>query len=399
VSVALLLARTSPAARIAFHYGNSTGGSRRLSGSHGDVEVEVQNCRLSLLSPPGRHLGVILFLAALYRLGIRGPARGNAWLSSLLNARFIGEIRGGDSFSDIYGLRRFVEGCLPLISVVLIDRPFVMLPQTYGPFRSRAARWLAGVLLRHASVVMTRDRHCEAIVRDLCGRTPLFCPDVAFTLEPIRPVDLPLAPDGLSLAPSELVVGVNISGLLYMGGYTGRNAFGLRAEYRQLVDQLVERILSSTAAKVLLVPHVFGSEMEEEACAEILKTAGARFPGRVFTITRSLTEREIKWVIGQTQFFIGSRMHGCIAALSQCVPAIGLAYSDKFLGVFQSVGAGDFIVDLRQADTADVIQKVLSTLEHREALREQLQARIPAIQEQIAETFRKLVQGASERNG
>ena len=45
-----------------------------------------------------------------------------------------------------------------------------------------------------------------------------------------------------------------------------------------------------------------------------------------------------KAVIGQCDFFIGSRMHACIAALSQGVPCVGVAYSMKFAGVFDTVG-------------------------------------------------------------
>jgi polysaccharide pyruvyl transferase WcaK-like protein len=40
-------------------------------------------------------------------------------------------------------------------------------------------------------------------------------------------------------------------------------------------------------------------------------------------------------------------MHACIAALSQGVPTLGLAYSDKFAGVFETVGLRSCVADLR----------------------------------------------------
>lgn len=392
VSLAGLIAGARPGADVAFHYSNATGGTRRIDGRDGPIDVEVLNCRMSPSSAPSQHILVILVLALLHRIGLRGFAGRNPWVRSLLAADVIGDVRGGDSFSDIYGWRRFVEGSLPLISVALLGRPYVLLPQTYGPFRRRTARVLARQLLRRAELALTRDRNCERLVEELSGRTPRFCPDVAFTLEPVAPRHLETVPAGFDLGSDDVCVGVNISGLLDMGGYTS-NMFGLRCDYPVLMERLVDRLLTATRARILLVPHEFGEEREQEACSKMLRAAGARHPGRVFMVAGPLSERELKWVIGRTDFFIGSRMHACIAALSQGVPAVGLAYSDKFLGVFQSAGVGQAIVDLRVMDLEQVIEATLSAFDRRAAVREELVTRIPSIQRQVRDVFAELVNG------
>ena len=390
VSLADLFARLRPPSPINFHYWNSIGGKRRLAGEP-PVDVHVHNCRRSLTSAPAEHIGVILFLAFLYRLGIRSPARQNGWLRSLLDAEFIGDIRGGDSFSDIYGFRRFVEGCLPLLSAALLGCRYTLLPQTYGPFRLPLSRWLATLLLRQAATVLTRDRNCEEIVRRLSGRMASFCPDVAFTLQAMRPEHISFTPGNFDLGGRHLLVGVNVSGLLFMGGYTRRNMFALRSDYREMIGGLVDRLLASTTARVLLVPHAFDSEREEEACSSILVSAGSRYPGRVFMLTTALTEREIKWLIGRTDFFVGSRMHACIAALSQGVPAIGLSYSNKFLGVFESAGVGESVIDLRQTEGSQVIEQTMAALTRRTDIARQLQIRVAAIKEEIVSVFDDLL--------
>jgi polysaccharide pyruvyl transferase WcaK-like protein len=84
-------------------------------------------------------------------------------------------------------------------------------------------------------------------------------------------------------------------------------------------------------------------------------------------------------------------MHACIGALSQCVPAVGLAYSDKFLGVFQSAGVGDAIIDLRKADAAEAIERTMASLNERVQLADQLRRRVPAIKEDIVRTFSSLM--------
>jgi colanic acid/amylovoran biosynthesis protein len=390
-SVAKLTEAASPGARITFHYSHHLGGSRRLQLGGRETEVQVRNCRLSPRSAPAQHLLIILLYAALYRCGVRGPARRNPWLRSLLDADFIGDIAGGDSFSDIYGLRRFVSVTLPLLSVALLGRPFTMLPQTYGPFRNPISRGLARAILRRAQVILTRDHNCGPLVRDICGRTPQFCPDVAFVLD-ARPPDARHAVPPCLRMQSRPTIGLNVSGLLYMGGYTGGNMFGLRSNYRELMDQLVDSVLSNTTAQLLLVPHVFGAEEREiEASEQIARLAGARHPGRVFLLEAALSEQELKWLIGQTDCFVGSRMHACIAALSQCVPAVGLAYSDKFLGVFQSAGVGDAVIDLRTVEATQIVARTLETIDRRAHLRSALQERVPHIQQRVLSTFQALL--------
>jgi colanic acid/amylovoran biosynthesis protein len=396
VSLALLLSRLCPGVDIAFHYGNRIGGSRRLSP---EVEITIRNCRLSLKSRPAEHMAAILVLAALHRIGIKGPARRNGWLSSILDADFVGDITGGDSFADIYGLRRFVSGSLPLLSVVLLRKPYTMLPQTYGPFRSPVSRVIAKFLLRRAANILTRDTNCASAVRELSGKSATFCPDVAFTLERDEPFELRILPQHPGFnSDTTAIVGINVSGLLYVGGYTGANMFGLRCEYRLLVDALVDNVLKSTPYKILLVPHVFGSEHEERICSSILESVSTRYPGRVFMLGQPLSERELKWLIGQTQFFIGSRMHACIAALSQFVPTVGLAYSDKFLGVFQSAGIGDAVIDLRRTEIPEVVALTLAACRNREQLSVRLRSHIPVIQGQVVETFDRLLHGRQLTN-
>jgi polysaccharide pyruvyl transferase WcaK-like protein len=308
-----------------------------------------------------------------------------------LTADAIFEINGGDSFSDIYGVWRFIVGRFPLLSVVVLGLPFTMLPQTYGPFMGRPSRAVGRFFLHRATAIMTRDRRCEEIVRALIGRAPQFCPDVAFTLHAVAPAHVVTCPRGLELRNRRLLVGINVSGLLYMGGYTGRNMFALRSDYRELVDGLVQTLLATTSADLLLVPHVFGhEEREEEACRQIAELANQRYAGRVFQLA-AMSERELKWVIGHTDVFVGSRMHACIAALSQYVPALGLAYSDKFLGVFESAGVGDAVVDLRHVGVDQVIRRTMTTIERREETRARLERQVPAIQRQIEETFRTIV--------
>ena len=79
------------------------------------------------------------------------------------------------------------------------------------------------------------------------------------------------------------LVGVNISGLLYMGGYTRNNMFGLQADYREFVRRVIGLFIGK-GASVVLVPHVFGSgdnsESDLAACNRGLRAIEIRARGK-----------------------------------------------------------------------------------------------------------------------
>ena len=62
----------------------------------------------------------------------KGLLRKNPYWFQLTKFDVFAAISGGDSFSDIYGIRRFLYVSLPQVLVLLMGKPLVLLPQTLG---------------------------------------------------------------------------------------------------------------------------------------------------------------------------------------------------------------------------------------------------------------------------
>ncbi len=158
----------------------------------------------------------------------------NACLAEIDAIDLFASIAGGDSFSDIYGMERYFYVSLPQILVLLLGKKLVLLPQTYGPFRGGLAKSLTRFILKGADHVYSRDLQGLEEIKTLVGPgfAPSkfeFCYDVGFILQPVAPARVDLA--GLASLDEHAgpLVGLNVSGLLFMGGYTRDNMFGLRA--------------------------------------------------------------------------------------------------------------------------------------------------------------------------
>jgi len=349
----------------------------------------------------GSHFLILFVLSMLHRLFPFGWMRNmlgkiNRIHRQLASIDIFCDITGGDSFSDIYGMKRFVLGFLTKWLVVLTCKPFVMLPQTYGPFRSRITRFMARTILTRVSSVYSRDQDgMEELRRLMNGRTmcaePRLCPDVAFVLDVIRPENEQVNQIEKLKAEHCPLIGLNVSGLLYNGGYTRENQFGLKCDYRALVRNIVSSFARQEDCVVLLVPHVIPEDFEVEndyiACKKVWQSLSPAEQENVIVLDGGYDQNQIKYLIGLCDFFMGARMHSTIAALSQCVPAVGMAYSKKFAGVFKTAGVEECVVDMREMGGDVVVEKVREIYEKREEIRRRLEKVTPRVKRTVYEIF------------
>ncbi|HUY14109.1 MAG TPA: polysaccharide pyruvyl transferase family protein [Terriglobia bacterium] len=324
----------------------------------------------------------------------RAFIRRNPWLEHLEQTDLVVAISGGDSFSDIYGLPRFIYVSLPQILAVLMGKTLILLPQTLGPFDGTVARAGARYILRRARAVYSRDRAGLGLAAGLLNLNGdsdklRFCYDVGFAVEPRAPARLECAGLPLWQRLDVPLAGLNISGLLYSRDHQWGDAFGLRVDYKSLVHALVEFLIRDKKANVVLIPHVFGTggETDPPACEAVYEALKDKYPGKIGIVRGRYDESEIKHVIGTCDFFIGSRMHACIAATSQCVPAVSIAYSDKFIGVMETVGMKALVADPRRQDQAAVLRLIGEAFDKRDELREELQRIIPGVKQTVLGLF------------
>ncbi len=393
VGALAMLAHARPGVDVAIlDYGRQQGPLQVAVGDSMRTVARI-NLRFSWKPWLANNIATLLLLAVLTRcLGRRLQAwllRDHRWLGPILAADQALALSGGDSFADLYGLGRLWYVLLPQWLVLALGVPLVLLPQTIGPFRRPLARRLAGVVLRRATRVFARERAGVAAARVLAGThwqdQVAFCPDMAFLLPPRLPDAALAARAAALLAPTGRPrVALNVSGLLAMGGYGGDNDFGLRVDHLALCQQAVTWLVDVAGADVLLLPHVVAGTESDVAAAQSLL---ARLPLPMHAHVRSAGEGwdagQVKWLAGHCELLVGARMHACIAALSQGIPAVGLAYSDKFAGVFETVGAQALVADQRTLGAEDTLALVQRAFRDRAALAARLAQVLPGVRERV----------------
>ena len=276
-------------------------------------------------------------------------------LKILRQADFVFDIGEGDSFSDIYGYKRILNQFVTKALARILVGNLYLCPQTYGPFNSRWGKAIAQIVASYSSQVLSRDDDSAEIYESITGIRVERFTDVAFAL----PYDKRAVRNG---------VGINVSGLLYNGGYNQNNDFGLELDYKEFTYGIIEYFINS-GVKVHLVSHVSGGEDVEDdykVCLQLKE----KYPD-VIVAPEYVSPVDIKSYISGLEFFVGARMHATIAAFGAGTPVVPIAYSMKFKGVFGRLGYGRTI-DARKISTESAIAGVIDCYANKGVLEKEI---------------------------
>lgn len=268
------------------------------------------------------------------------------------------DIGEGDSFADIYGFKRFLTFLLTKIIVLRKGKPLVLSPQTIGPFESWYARWGAVQVMKRCHRVFARDfMSFNYLKQNGVTKNSGEVVDVAFRLPFERPASRSAGP---------VRIGLNVSGLLFSGGYSGTNQFGLTLDYPKLIRALLTEWTKDAHNEIWLVPHVIPKDLPRDddrvISAELIK----EFPS-VKLAPEFTSPSAAKTFIATLDFLTGARMHACIGAFSAGVPVVPLAYSRKFNGLFSMLGY-KWVADAKALSNEEAFAKINEGLAKRAEL-------------------------------
>lgn len=270
-------------------------------------------------------------------------------------------ISGGDGFTDIYGFGRVLAESYMTIFAGMKKKKVIFAPQTIGPFKKKISRAIAKKTLSYVQNVFSRDalssKCCEELnAKEKCTEVI----DVAFAL-PFKKMEF---------GGNKIKLGINVSGLLYNGGYNHNNYFGLSFNYKEFIEKTIELALEKNY-EVHLVPHVNSDNNKVEDDYDVCKMLAEKYNVKV--APRYMSPIDIKSYIAGLDVFTGARMHSTIAAFSSGVPVIPIAYSRKFNGLYGTLEYPYFIDAKSDINLNQALNKLFEYIDNREQLKETME--------------------------
>lgn len=260
---------------------------------------------------------------------------------------------GGDGFSDIYGDRLYKGRLSQTIPFMKLGIPVIVLPQTIGPFKNKENEDLAIKVLKYATYIFTRDDKYSDKLKEL-----------QLSYERTKDLSAFMLPQKWNIDILPNSVGINVSGLAYSNNFVGlENQFDV---YPELINQLIGYFQKKNVS-VYLIPHSYdyikpqANNDDMVACREAYNRLIDK--ANVFLVDKDMTSPQVKYIISQMTYFIGTRMHANFAAIYTNVPLFGLAYSYKFQGAFDANGLNGkeqtvMINNMKEEEIQSVIDRI-----------------------------------------
>lgn len=264
----------------------------------------------------------------------------------------VAAINGGDGFADIYGNNIFKNRLHDINLAIKFNIPLIFLPQTIGPFKQEKNKKLAIKILHYDCKIFIRD---DKYIKELKKENLNYeiTQDLSYYMKP-QPWNIEIQPNA---------IGINVSGLAYDNQFPGlEKQFDT---YPDLINLLIQEF-QKLGKTIYLIPHSYNYHHPDihnddlSACRAVYNRLNNK--NNIILLDQNLISPQIKYVISQMSFFIGTRMHANFAAIYTNVPLFGLAYSYKFQGAFERHGIYNrtsMINNISIKEAKDIIKKIV----------------------------------------
>lgn len=283
----------------------------------------------------------------------------------------------GFAYGDQWPLRFLQNTAKEVVRFAKAGKPFVFMPQAFGPFTSADSKAAMRDIIQHARLIFVRDpvslQHLQSCVPTLPDSVVLT-PDFTVSLTARANHEMPLMQGPYAaLIPNNKVV----------SKFNHANAEQQRFDYIAAFAAAANK-LAAEGMQCVLVNHE-GKE-DAQLCEEIAAKAAC-------TIIQIEDPLAVKAFIGKAELAISSRFHGAVNALSQGVPCIATSWSHKYHAMMSDFGMGDYCV----AELSE--QSLLSALQHlldsKAILETEVKQRAALLKQQNSAMWQRLYQAIS----
>lgn len=268
----------------------------------------------------------------------------------------------GDMLTEDYGGLIALSHAIPLWMAKVMDRPYVILAQSVGPFKK--LHHLYKYLLDNAEYVTVRDEPSLKYIRDMGVPKVELTADLAFCARE----ESPELPHLNQLFSKARVVGVCLSSLL-----TGKFAKFQEGDYLGIVQDVL-LWADSNNRRVVFISHVEhrNPRLSDTALHRALLDKLHR--SDIPVLGEDLSPFQIKWIISKLEVLVSFRMHPCVAAIDSATPVIGISYSHKTRGLFALAGIEENVMGVAACLNGALPARLDDVLKNEKAIRAKLEA-------------------------
>lgn len=290
---------------------------------------------LTVLDASPLKLGVVInSLALFYR--VIPPARNFI----LQNSKTIRALKTADVLLDQGGIT-FVDGrekfliynVASILPALMVGTPVVKCAQALGPFKNPINKAAANYFLPKMAAIVSRGSITHSYLETLKLSNVTAGADYAFSLELTKDEERSAKNKfKLPFKKSTKVVGVSPSVVMQ------KKVAASGGDYSKEIVDFID-YLTSKGYRVMLVPHSVRTGTDKThnndmpLCKEIFSALHNK--EMCMFLDEELTSQELRYWIGQCDYFVASRFHAMVSSLAMSVPTLVIGWSHKYKEVLE----------------------------------------------------------------
>lgn len=241
--------------------------------------------------------------------------------------------QGGITFVD--GREKFlIYNIASILPALNLKTPVVKCAQALGTFNNPINHWAAKTYLPKMAAIISRGRITHEYLQQLKLENVTAGADYAFSLELTKAEALSAKNKfgTKSLKDNRKIVGVSPS--VVMQKKVDEN----NGDYAQEMIDFIN-YLTKSGYGVILVPHSVRSNTDKThnndmpLCTTIFEKIDSK--KNVLFLDQELSSQELRYWIGQCDYFIASRFHAMVSSLAMKVPTLVIGWSHKYREVLE----------------------------------------------------------------
>ena len=168
----------------------------------------------------------------------------------------------------------------------------------------------------------------------------------------------------------------------------------LMNNYIDSLREVIEKEIELKNNSFVFVPQVIVKHGDDTDVARKIKSKLKEQNRNKFIIlTDDLSPIEIKSLIGNFDYFIGTRMHSNIFATSMKIPTIAIAYEKKTNGIMHTVQLDDYVIEMDEITSENLLEKIEIQRKNEQKIKNNLSIIILNLRDEILDKMRKILMG------
>lgn len=245
------------------------------------------------------------------------------------------------------------------------NKPLFYYGRSFGPFPietklNRRFKNTSMEMLRYFSFFSIRDRKSELLAQDLGIR---YVPTVDSAFLDLPETEIPIQVKELIGNEKYMVFVPNL--LIWHYAYKNRVSKETIVQfYIYLLDYILQHF---PGHKIVMLPQTFNYGSQEGDDIHFFRDLERlKCDSRIVVVQDCYSSDIQQCIIRKAHFLIGARYHSVVFAINNNIPFIALSYEHKIVGLLQSLGKKEYMVDITEAfDSSARMEQALDSIKNK----------------------------------